>query len=123
MAEALVLGGGGVAKKDRGRPACCSAWPTPASTSPTPTSWSAASAGSVVAAQVATGVPLGELHERQVAGPRRAELAIEFDVEAMANRFVEMLRDRPGTSTKAPPAGEAPGPRGRHRSRGPSASR
>ncbi len=52
------------------------------------------SAGSVVAAQVATGQPLGELYAAQLA-QGTAERTVEFDVEAMIARFVELLADRP----------------------------
>ena len=52
------------------------------------------SAGSVVAAQVGTGVALSDLHDRQLAGSA-SELAVAFDVEEMATRFVELLADRP----------------------------
>jgi NTE family protein len=53
------------------------------------------SAGSVVASQVATGVPLAELYERQLAPGSGGERTVEFDVEAMISRFVELLADRP----------------------------
>ena len=52
------------------------------------------SAGSVVATQVATGEPLADLHERQLASHTH-ERSVEFDVEAMIARFVELLADRP----------------------------
>ena len=52
------------------------------------------SAGSVVATQVATGQPLADLHERQLASHTH-ERTVEFDVEAMIARFVELLADRP----------------------------
>lgn len=52
------------------------------------------SAGSVVAAQVATGLSLSELYERQVQ-THTSERTVEFDVEAMIGRFVDLLADRP----------------------------
>ena len=52
------------------------------------------SAGSVVATQVATGQALADLHERQLASHTH-ERTVEFDVEAMIARFVELLADRP----------------------------
>jgi len=52
------------------------------------------SAGSVVATQVATGQALADLHERQLASDTH-ERSVEFDVEAMIARFVELLADRP----------------------------
>jgi len=54
------------------------------------------SAGSVVATQVATGVPLGALYERQLTPPEQsAERAVAFDVDAFAAELVVMLADRP----------------------------
>jgi len=53
------------------------------------------SAGSVVATQLATGIPLEEMFERQL-GPAAGEKAVEFDVEAITNRFIELMADRPG---------------------------
>lgn len=52
------------------------------------------SAGSVVAAQVATGCTLDDLHARQL-DPNTTERTVDFDVEAMVARFVELLADRP----------------------------
>jgi len=93
MAKALVLGGGGVAGI---------AWETGVLLGLAELGLDVSdadllvgtSAGSVVAAQVATGLALDELYERQRAGTA-AELAVEFDVDAMAARFVELLADRP----------------------------
>src|SRR4051812_31150025 len=93
MAKALVLGGGGVAGI---------AWETGVLFGLLELGLDltdadllvGTSAGSVVATQVATSVPLGELHDRQLAGAA-SELAVEFDVDAMASRFVELLADRP----------------------------
>jgi NTE family protein len=52
------------------------------------------SAGSVVATQVATGQALPDLYDRQLASHTH-ERTVEFDVEAMIARFVELLADRP----------------------------
>ena len=94
MAKAVVLGGGGVAGI---------AWETglllglaDAGLDLTAADlFVGTSAGSVVATQVATGVPLEELYERQRTPGAGGERAVEFDVEAMIGRFVELLADRP----------------------------
>ena len=94
MAKAVVLGGGGVAGI---------AWETGVllGLADAGLDLTAAdllvgtSAGSVVATQVATGIPLSELYERQVAPGSGGERTVEFDVEAMIARFVELLADRP----------------------------
>jgi NTE family protein len=93
MAKAVVLGGGGVAGI---------AWETgvllglaDAGLDLTDADlFVGTSAGSVVATQVASGVPLADLYDLQVAGTA-AELAVDFDLEAMTSRFVEMLADHP----------------------------
>jgi NTE family protein len=93
MAKALVLGGGGVAGI---------AWETgvllglaEAGVDLTDADLLVGtSAGSVVAAQVATGQALSDLHARQLASHTH-ERTVEFDVEAMIARFVELLADRP----------------------------
>jgi NTE family protein len=94
MGTALVLGGGGVAGI---------AWETGLLLGLTERGLDltgaerlvGTSAGSVVASQVATGVPLAELYERQLAPGSGGERTVEFDVEAMISRFVELLADRP----------------------------
>jgi len=53
------------------------------------------SAGSVVATQVATGVPLEELYARQVAAGPGGELRSTLDIEGMASTFIELMADRP----------------------------
>lgn len=93
MAKALVLGGGGVAGI---------AWETGvllglarAGVDLTDADLLVGtSAGSVVATQVATGLALDELHAAQLASHTQ-ERTVEFDVEAMIARFVELLADRP----------------------------
>ena len=93
MAKALVLGGGGVAGI---------AWETgvllglaDAGVDLTDADLLVGtSAGSVVATQVATGQALADLHALQLASHTH-ERTVEFDVEAMIARFVELLADRP----------------------------
>jgi NTE family protein len=93
MAKALVLGGGGVAGI---------AWETgvllglaEAGVDLTDADLLVGtSAGSVVATQVATGLALADLHALQLASHTH-ERTVEFDVEAMIARFVELLADRP----------------------------
>ena len=93
MAKALVLGGGGVAGI---------AWETGVLFGLREAGLDLSdadllvgtSAGSVVATQVATGQGLADLHERQLASHTH-ERTVEFDVEAMIARFVELLADRP----------------------------
>jgi NTE family protein len=53
------------------------------------------SAGSVVATQVATGIGLDDLHDRQVAPGPGGEKVAELDIDAMAASFMEMMADRP----------------------------
>lgn len=54
------------------------------------------SAGSVVAAQVATGVGLGELYERQLLPVEQSgERAADFDGDAFITRVVELLAGGP----------------------------
>lgn len=94
MAKALVLGGGGVAGI---------AWETgvllglaDAGLDLTDADlFVGTSAGSVVATQVATGLALADLYERQLDPGVTTERAVAFDVEAMTARFVELLADRP----------------------------
>ena len=74
------------------------------------------SAGSVVATQVATGQALADLHERQLASHTH-ERTVEFDVEAMIARFVELLADRPHPEELRRRIGEW-ALAGRHRARG-----
>ncbi len=54
------------------------------------------SAGSVVASQVTTGVPLAELYERQLLSTAESsEKVVEFDTEAFVVTLVELFADRP----------------------------
>jgi NTE family protein len=93
MAKALVLGGGGVAGI---------AWETGVLLGLAELGVDltdadllvGTSAGSVVATQVATGQALADLHARQLESHTH-ERTVEFDVEAMIARFVELLADRP----------------------------
>ncbi len=93
MTKAVVLGGGGVAGI---------AWETgvllglaDAGVDLTDADlFVGTSAGSVVATQVATGQALVDLHDRQLASHTH-ERTVEFDVEAMIARFVELLADCP----------------------------
>src|SRR6478735_287281 len=94
MAKALVLGGGGVAGV---------AWETGVLLGLREGGLDltdadlllGTSAGSVVAAPVATGLPASLMHDRQITASPFTEKAVEFDVEAMGARFIEMLADRP----------------------------
>ena len=94
MAKALVLGGGGVAGI---------AWETgvlfglrEAGLDLTDADLLVGtSAGSVVAAQVATGLPASLMYDRQITVSPFTEKAVDFDVEAMGARYIEMLADRP----------------------------
>ncbi len=53
------------------------------------------SAGSVVATQVATGLVLEDMFERQVSASATGEKAVAFDVESISGKFLELLADRP----------------------------
>ena len=95
MGKALVLGGGGVAGV---------AWETglllglaDAGVDLTDADLVVGtSAGSVVASQVTTGVPLADLFERQLLHPDlTAERAVDFDVEAFTTDLIALLADRP----------------------------
>jgi NTE family protein len=95
MGKALVLGGGGVAGV---------AWETglllgldEAGVDLTDADLVVGtSAGSVVASQVTTGVPLPELYERQLLHPDlTAERVVDFDVESFTTDLIALLADRP----------------------------
>lgn len=95
MGKALVLGGGGVAGV---------AWETglllglvDAGVDLTDADLVVGtSAGSVVASQVTTGVPLPDLYEHQLLHPDlTAERAVDFDVEAFTTDLLALLADGP----------------------------
>lgn len=54
------------------------------------------SAGSVVATQITTGIPLVELYERQLRPlDQTTEMAVEFDTDAFVTTLFELLADEP----------------------------